>query len=335
MEVKKAPLKFLVIRFSSIGDIVLTSPIVRNIKKNYPNCELHFLCKSPFIDLVKNSPFIDKSWGLNEKLSELIPALKKEKFTHIIDLHKNLRSFSIKRKLGIPSYSFDKLNLEKFLLTQFTVNRLPDEHIVDRYFKGIRQLNIKNDGLGLDFYPSKNAIEIANNVVNKLPKSFLVLVIGTAHETKSPPVSILDEIIQQNNYPFVLMGGKNEKDKAKQLVKNHPQKKLYNLCGTLSIEASAAVIQHANLVVTPDTGLMHISAAFNKKIISIWGSTIPEFGMSPYYGNDSIKNKKAEVKGLSCRPCSKIGYNSCPKKHFNCMKLQNIEQINAWIKELY
>jgi ADP-heptose:LPS heptosyltransferase len=120
----------------------------------------------------------------------------------------------------------------------------------------------------------------------------------------------------------VLLGGNTDKAVGEEVV-NALGNKVYNACGKYNINQSASLLRQSNGVITHDTGLMHIAAAFNKKIVSVWGNTIPEFGMVPYFGNNLPTNGSiiAEVKGLSCRPCSKIGYDTCPKQHFKCMNL--------------
>jgi ADP-heptose:LPS heptosyltransferase len=75
---------------------------------------------------------------------------------------------------------------------------------------------------------------------------------------------------------------------------------------------------------------MHIAAAFKRPVISVWGNTVPEFGMYPYFGSAAVAGKIMEIKGLSCRPCSKIGYKKCPRGHFKCMERQDMQAlINA------
>lgn len=337
MEQTNKTFKVLVIRFSSIGDIVLTTPILRNIKKTYPKTELHFICKKEFQNVIEQNPNIDKCWYLKDNLNEIIAELQKEQFSCVIDLHKNIRSYKIKKELRIPTYNFKKLNYKKWLLTTFKYNTLPKIHLVDRYFEAIKKLKITNDGLGLDFFINETEKQTALAKLNFQSNKFICLVLGTAHETKSPTISLLNKIISQQTSSIVLLGGKNEIDKANQLMNQSKQANIQNLVGELSIQGSAAIINESSLVITPDTGLMHIAAALNKNIISIWGNTVPEFGMYPYYGNNRLEKanyKISEVKGLNCRPCSKIGYNVCPKKHFNCMNMQSSEQINKWIKAI-
>jgi len=252
------------------------------------------------------------------------PQLKEEQYDCIIDLHKNLRSFLVKLNLPfIKSYSFNKLNFEKWLLVNFKINYLPQKHIVDRYFETLSALNVQNDGLGLDFFFFQENITLPTN----LPSNYIALVIGAGKHTKAPTISKWQEIIYTIKQPIVLLGGPAEKEKAIdliQLLSPINKSSITNLVGQINLMQSAYCVQQADKVITGDTGLMHIAAAFQKPIISIWGNTVPDFGMYPYYGNQIDQHRVVEVKGLSCRPCSKIGFDVCPKGHFKC-----IEEINT------
>ncbi len=316
--------KILIIRFSSIGDIVLTTPVIRCIKQQVENAEIHYLTKKQFSILVESNPYIDKIHAFSDNLNETIKSLKKEKFDYIFDLHNNLRSSIVKRKLKSMSVSFKKLNFEKWLLTNLKINRLPDTHIVDRYMATTQILNIENDHKGLDFFiPEKDEIK-----PEMLPEDFrdgyTVIVIGAKHATKQLPVDKLHELCSRLLVPIILIGGPEDASTADSII-DQKLSHVYNACGKFNLNQSASIIKHSNLVITHDTGMMHVAAAFHKEILSIWGNTVPEFGMYPYMpGNVHVQ---FEVKGLRCRPCSKIGYKTCPKGHFNCMNKQNIDEI--------
>ena len=142
--------KVLVIRFSSIGDIVLTTPILRCLKRQMEDVEIHYLTKKTFANLLVNNPYISKVHCFNTDLNLIIEDLKKENFDCIIDLHKNIRTFRVKMKLKVPSFTFNKLNIEKWLLVKLKINILPKVHIVDRYFKAVKSLGVVNDNKGLD-----------------------------------------------------------------------------------------------------------------------------------------------------------------------------------------
>jgi len=316
--------KILVIRFSSIGDIVLTSPILRCLKQQL-NAEVHFLTKKSFASLLTHNPNVDNCYTIDKKVSEVIDKLKAERYDFVVDLHKNLRSQQVKLALGIPTASFDKLNWQKFLMVNLHINRLPDTHIVNRYFEAVKPVGVEYDGEGLDFFMPESAhYPIQDNAV--------VMAIGAAHATKRMPVERLIELSNLIEAPIYLIGGPSEKA-AGESFQQSKNLNVENLCGMLTIDQSASVIQQAKLVITHDTGMMHIASALRKPIVSLWGNTIPEFGMYPFYPKGMDLNMSFEVQGLSCRPCSKIGHQACPKKHFKCMNEQDLGAIAKYVSE--
>ncbi|MCE3229562.1 MAG: glycosyl transferase family 9 [Bacteroidetes bacterium] len=312
MQVKK----ILIVRFSSIGDIVLTTPVVRCLKQQLKGAEVHFVTKEIFRDTLVHNPYLDKLHTFKKDVAEIYSELKAEKFDLIIDLHKNLRSLRLKQTLGVKSYSFNKINLQKFAAVNFKmIGSLPDKHIVERYFETVEKLGVKPDEQGLDYYISKNDHVNVSTLYLGNNSDFVSVVAGGSYFTKQIPLNKLAEICSRVKLPVILLGGPTDKQVGDELKKQFPG--IINLCGALSLNQSASVISQSSLVISSDTGLMHIAAAFGKRIISIWGNTIPEFGMGPYKPNS--QNQILEVKGLSCRPCSKLGFKKCPKGHFKCM----------------
>ena len=313
-------LKILVVRFSSIGDIVLTTPVVRMLKTQL-NAEVHFLTKAPFVSLFKNNPYVDSVFQIDKSINEVISDLKKENYDYVIDLHSNLRTQILKLKLGVSAKSFNKLNWEKFLLTNFKTNILPDVHIVDRYLDTVNFLGITNDNKGLDFFLSD-----ADKVdLNEFPNDYVAFVIGGQHVTKILPTAKIISICKKLNKAVLLIGGPDDKARGDEISKASGA---INTCGNHSLLQSAFLIKNSAYVISHDTGMMHIAAAFKKKIYSVWGNTIPEFGMYPYLSDKN--SKMIEVQDLSCRPCSKIGYDKCPKGHLKCM--QEIDE-NQFLSE--
>ena len=312
-------MKFLIIRFSSIGDIVLTTPVVRCLKKQLPDSEIHYLTKESFAPIVKHNPYINKVHLLAHSWDLMVHELKLEEYDHIIDLHHNLRTLRLKRELGIDSNSFNKLNIRKWIYVNFKLNVMPKVHIVDRYIETVRPFGVGNDGAGLDYFiPPSEEIKQKDIPVSH-QAGYIGLVIGAAHNTKKLPVDKLIELCRLIDYPIILLGGKEDAEIGKQIAEIDPVR-IYNSCGKFSINESADLVRRSKLVITHDTGLMHIAAAFRKPIISIWGNTVPSFGMTPYYGHAQFTNAIFQVNKLYCRPCSKIGYDKCPRGHFKCMK---------------
>lgn len=326
-------MKLLVIRFSSIGDIVLTTPVLRCIKKQLPGTELHFLTKERYRSILEANPYVDKIITLGLSKTLMMHQLKTEEYDAIIDLHHNLRTWEVKRALkGVPTYSFHKLNWQKWLMTACKINRLPQQHIVDRYLVTTSGFGVMNDGEGLDYFIPEEQHVKANDLPLSHQMGYVALVIGAAHATKQLPADRCIELCRRISLPVVLLGGKVDFARGEEIARHDPIK-VYNACGKFSLHESADLVRKSLLVITPDTGLMHIAAAFKKPIISIWGNTIPAFGMTPYYGRHQVPQHISEVQ-LGCRPCSKIGHDACPKKHFNCMQQQDLLQMQEWVKEM-
>lgn len=318
-------MKVLIVRFSSIGDIVLTFPIVSAIKQQIPNVETHFFTKKENKSLLEGCDAIDKSYFFEKKIFETLADLKKEKYSVIIDLHKNFRSKTLKNYLNVKTYSFPKLNVQKWLYVKLKWNILKDNHIIDRYFKAVEPIGVKNQNLPIQFQ-IPNTINVNLESYNLTPRQYKVIVLGAKYATKKLPIEKLNEIVKKSKGKIVLLGGAEEKNTGNELVELNPNNRLINLSGKLSLMESAFVLKNASIVLTHDTGLMHIASSFNSKILVVWGNTTGKFGMYPY-PNKNIQTIDFEVKNLSCRPCSKIGYKACPKGHFKCMNLQNVEAI--------
>lgn len=288
------------------------------------DAEVHFLTKSSFKSINSANPYIDKIHTIDKKVSEVIPELKALNFDYIIDLHKNIRSRQVCNKLSAKSFSFDKINIEKWLLVNLKINRLPDIHIVDRYMKAVSSLGVKNDGKGLDYFIPKDTS--LPNELSSIPSPFISFAIGAAHATKRLSTKKIISICKKIKQPVVLLGGPGDAEVGAEIEKKAGSP-IINLCGKISLHQSALVVQHSDLIITHDTGMMHIAAALKKRIISVWGNTVPEFGMTPYYPDNEDINTTIEVKNLSCRPCSKIGYAACPKGHFKCMQMIDEEEL--------
>ena len=324
-------MKILVLRFSSIGDIVLTTPVVRALARQVPGAEVHFATKPAYRGLLEANPYVARVHLLGGSLRELVQQLKAEKFDYVVDLHHNLRTLLITRQLGVKSSSFDKLNWQKWLLVNTKIDRLPRVHIVQRYLAAAAPLGVHDDGQGLDYFiPADQEIDLAT-LPAPFATGYVAVAIGAQHATKRLPLEKLVELCQRlAPRPVILLGGPEDAPVAQAIMAAVSQEKspssqvpkflIENGCGRYSLHQSASLLRQAELVVSHDTGLMHMAAAFGRPIVSIWGNTVPEFGMYPF----RTAYKVLEVKGLSCRPCSKIGFDKCPQGHFKCMREQRL-----------
>jgi len=322
-------MKVLVVRFSSIGDIVLTSPILRALKLQM-GANVHFITKVKFSSVVANNPRIEKVYTIEKEITEVTAALKKEKYDYIIDLHKNLRSKRLILTLGVKSISFDKINIEKWIRVHTRLNYLPNVHLVDRYFAGMKKIELKNDGDGLEYFHGLSERDLAQLI----PRGdYIALVLGATYYTKRIPKEKLIFILKNAPLPCVLLGGKDVADLAEELSAAFPTTK--NMVGSLSLNESAAIVKYSKFAITGDTGLMHMAAAFKVPTMVFWGSTAKELGMYPYYGdNHPVKSVDIVNKEINCSPCSKIGKEKCPKGHFKCMLELKKEDILEGLKLL-
>ena len=313
-------LKILVVRFSSIGDIVLTTPVVRALKKQL-NAEVHFLTKSSFTSLLINNPYVDVVYQIDKSVNEVSSDLKNEKYDLVVDLHSNLRSAKL-RNIGKKYVKYNKDTFKKFLFVQFSVDRLKSKHTVERYFDTVEKIGVKNDNEGLDFFLSKKD-EIDFTV---FPKPYITFAIGGTHFTKKLPTEKIISICKKRNETVVLIGGPEDFATGKIIESNCEN--VINTCGKYNLNESAFIVNNSDLLITHDTGMMHIAAALGKKIFSIFGGTHPNLGFTPYIPNS--ENRIIQVENLDCRPCHRYGKSKCPKGHFKCM--QEIDE-NQFLSE--
>lgn len=323
-------MKLLVLRFSSIGDIVLTSPVLRCLKQQVKDAEVHVATKRAFVDLVAHSPYVDKVHALDDDIGALARSLKAEGFDHIVDLHHNLRTARIKRVLGVPATSFAKLNIEKWLLVNLRMDRLPRIHIVDRYMVTVKHLGVTNDNKGLELFIPKDREVDLNTLPETHRSGYVALAIGAAHATKRLPPFKLIELAQRIEGPIVLIGGPDDQEVARNIA-DAVGARVFDTTGKYDLLGSASLIRQARSVIAHDSGAMHVACAFNRPVVSVWGNTVPAFGMGPYQPQHPERAMIAEVPGLDCRPCSKIGHDKCPRGHFNCMEKQDLGRIASLV----
>ncbi len=299
------PAKFLVIRFSSIGDIVLTTPVLRAIEEQMEgDSEIHFLTKKAYAPLVESNPRVSKVYSIEKATAEVMEELKEEQYDYIIDLHRNIRSRMVKRSLKMIDFTFKKYNKEKWLLVNFGVNKMPDKHIVDRYLDTLKAFSVQADDKGLEFYvPPGEEINIQELFPN-LKGAFHAIAIGAAHIGKRMEEDFIAQLCEGSELPVIIIGGPSDVETSQSLEGQFPGK-VFNAAGKLSVNGSASVIAQATKVVAGDTGMMHIAAAMNRPVISVWGCTTPDFGMYPY--KPAAGSVIIEPEGLNKRPCSKLG----------------------------
>lgn len=306
-------MKVLVIRFSSIGDILVTTPVVRCLKQQL-NAEVHFLSRQNFAFVLASNPHIDKMIFKQSGFKETLSLIKAGSYDLIVDLQKSVYSSFLCYLSGVKYLNYNKLNFKKWMFVNFKTDRLPNVHLVDRYFHDLQKAGIKNDENGLDFFLQPEKIE-------GLPSKYKVIALGAAHKTKRIPLEKSIEIINKSYEEVVLVGGKDVFEEGEEIA-NCYSMKCHNFCGKTTFNQTAVILNNADEIYSGDTGVMHLAAALKKHIIVLWGNTTPKFGMYPYYGKNYPVEYQSKEVSLSCRPCSKLGFEKCPKGHFDCMMKQ-------------
>lgn len=307
--------KILVIRLSSLGDVIYTTPVVRCLRQQLPGAEIHFLTKEQFAPVYRDNPRLGKLLLLREKLGDTIAEIKSERYDYIVDLHNNLRTFLIKSRTGTASFTYKKQPFRKWLSLKLRKNLMPDLHLVDRYLRAVKPLGIVNDNRPVD-YPLNKSLSVASLLPEEFARDFVAFIIGAAHETKRLPNEKVAEICAAINRPVVLLGGKDVFENGEK-IRGEKGAHIFNGCGKFTLDESVFLTSKATRILGFDTGLTHIAEAFGRPIASIWGSTRPELlGVMPYHVPEALV---VGVDDLGCRPCSKYGLAKCPLGHFRCM----------------
>ena len=330
-------MKTLVIRFSSAGDIILTSLFVRALRKRFPESSITYLTKESFASLVQGSPYIDtvltiqNHAGLSE-VKALRQGLLREEYDLVFDLHNSLRSKLVRLGLGRKRFIFKKPTFKKWLLVRLKINHLrPIVPIPERYLQVGKELGLVNDHNGLDV-----SLEPFDSLHNKdITYPLIVFAPGSQHYTKRWPAeryaTLGQQILNEYNGTIVLLGSNAELETCQQVeqgIQSH--REVINLAGKTTLTQAATVIQNASLVIANDSALGHVAAGCKVPLLSIFGSTVEEFGFAPYASDvHVIQNKE-----LACRPCTPIGRSDCPQQHFNCMLSISTDVVFKKVKQI-
>lgn len=313
-------MKILVIRLSSIGDVILTTPVLRCLKSQLQHCELHFITKPLCGQLLQDNPYIDRLIEYDNSDPQR-SMLRSEHYDCVVDLHNSHRSRSLRRAVASRSLVYRKENFAKFILVLYKHDMMSGRHVVDRYFDAVSPLGVSNDGKGLQLSA------FALPPVFTTDRPFVAIACGAQHETKRIPPSKIAYIANSIGAPVVLLGDGNDRQRVEHLALSQ---KVVNLCGQTSLTESAAIISRAAAVVTSDSAMMHVAAAYHRYVLAVWGCTSPRFGFWPY----ATSHTNYTVASLPCWPCRRMGTNRCPKGHFHCMMKQDYDAIVRQLKNI-
>jgi len=321
-------MKILVIRLSSIGDVLLTTPVVRCLKRQLDGAEIHFLTKPANADLLASNPNIDRIVTLTDDTEAMVRDLRNECYQLVVDLQNNRRSRRVRRALGCPMTVYNKENCHKFWYVITKHDVMSGRHVVQRYLAAVAQLGVVDDGGGLELFLRDDVTEQLSQYKFHNTR-YVVIACGSQHRSKTiPPERVLwlAERLAQSGLHVVLVGDKRDKENIGRAVSAGPDalaENIHNMCGAASLLLSAAIVSRAAAAVCPDSAMMHIASAFGVPVFAVWGSTVPSFGFEAY----RVRHVNYENNSLPCRPCSRAGCDRCRKRDFECMTGNDWERI--------
>jgi len=340
--------KTLIVRFSSVGDIVLSSLLVRVFRQRFPHAQIDYLVKSEFADLVRYNPHVSRVLefpqnGRFKDLADFRRQILNEKYDLIIDLHDSLRSRYV--CAGTPRVvRVKKRKVARFILvkSKWDVYELfgGAPSVAERYLETVQPFGVADDGKGLEFFvPGESSSKVAGLLNDPAISGGMIGICPSArHNTKmwlkEGFAEVASTLALKYDRSVALFGSLEERGRCREIEELIRQRggniQVMNLAGKHSLAETAAAMDHCSVVITNDSGLMHIATARKRKVVAIFGSTVKEFGFAPF-GTESVV---VENDSVWCRPCTHIGRAACPKGHFKCMKDITASKVIASAQQL-
>ncbi|HWP82132.1 MAG TPA: lipopolysaccharide heptosyltransferase II [Bacteroidota bacterium] len=334
--------KTLVIRFSSIGDIVLSTPLLRVLRKRFPESQIDYVTRTEYAELIKSNQNLNLTHTFDASegfagLHKLKKKIRAEKYDLILDIHDSLRSRYLRSIRGVKRIlTIDKRIVQRTMLVKLKKNIYKGiVPVADRYIEPLKQFGVLPDGKGPELHIPDEVLfgvsgKMAKLRLNRFEK-VLGICPGSRHFTKRWPVERFAETASRFVKDFdgmvMIFGGENERDLAETVARriesDNGKERSAIFCGNLTLLETAAAMQYCDVILTNDSGLMHIATAMEKKVVAVFGSTVREFGFFPYGGQSRV----LEREGLECRPCSPIGRSECPEGHFRCMLDTTVDEV--------
>lgn len=322
------PKKIIVIRLSSIGDILLATPLLRILKKRFPQTAIDFITKKRYFDLVQANPHLNQVYAFDEEigfsdLRQIKRKIRANGYDTVIDIHKNFRSLYLRCGLEAKILKYSKFRIRRFILIKLGLNLYQKVvPVYQRYIASAASLNVKDDGQGLELFLDPKVELTTDSLLKRCgfqgEHPVVGLAPGAAFETKRwlPDgfAAVARRLAEKDHAQIFLFGDTNDQAITKPIAEAVGTAAL-DLAGRLSLMETACSMAHCDVVLSNDTGLMHMASALGKKIVAIFGPTTKELGFFPV-----VRHSKVIQVDLKCRPCSHVGSHKCPKRHFCCMR---------------
>lgn len=340
------PEKILLLRLSAIGDLVLTSPLVRALRRRFPHARIDFVIKKNFAELMAHNPHLSAVHCVEPEqgfkgLEQLGRQLHQARYDLVLDLHRNFRTSFLARLCGAARIErYRKHILRRWLFVKFkaaTMQRIPS--VAQRYLQTAAFLNLPVDDAHTELYWQAEHEAEARRVLLQAgwqaEQPLICLAPGAGYFTKRWPVAYFAEIAREiastfKNFAVAILGGRQDRELG-QYIREHNHAELLDLTGACSLLASAAIIKRSRLVLANDSGLMHIAEAVGTPVLALFGSTTRELGFFPQRATSRV----LEQLNVECRPCSHLGFHACPARHFRCMNEITPERVLEEMKQAF
>ena len=312
----------LAVRFSSIGDILLTTPLLRAIQRSHPGSRVTVLTKREYVPLLSHNPHVYRVLGMapGRSLLGLATELRGDRYSHLLDLHDSLRSRALRVLVPGRWRSYPKHRLDRALLIRMKRNRYRDRRpVAERYFSAAKDLGVRPDGGPPDFFLGPEAGEhvaawLAS--VRLENQSIVAVAPGAAHATKRWPLEHWRTLVNRqvaDGHAVVIVGGPGDAALGAALS-NGTDERITNAAGIFGLQATGALLRRARALVSGDTGVMHMATAVGTPVVGLFGPTVEAFGFFPYTNRATVLELP-----LPCRPCSSQGGPKCPLGHHRCL----------------
>jgi heptosyltransferase-2 len=313
----------LAVRFSSIGDVLLTTPLFRAIRLRHPVARISVLTKQAHVPLLSHNPYVDRVIGLKagRPLASVAAELRAGAYTHRLDLHDSLRTRMLRTLVRGGWTTYPKHRVARALLIYTKRNHYRDPRpMAERYFSAARDLDVVPDGKPPDFFLGPDAERQASDWLAAAglgqERRMIALAPGAAHATKRWPqthwMNLIRRIVTEG-FDAVIVGGPDDAPLAAALSERSGGR-VVSAAGVFGLQETGAVLQRAAALISGDTGVMHMATGVGTPVVALFGPTVRAFGFFPY-------TNRAEVLelALSCRPCTSKGGPRCPLGHHRCL----------------
>jgi len=331
-----------------MGDIVLTTPVIRGLNRHFPDLKVDYLVKERFRDLIAYHPGVSRVRTIPTDLPfrQLIQLRSKiqssGEYDYLLDLHDNLRSKILTFLSRVPYARYNKNRFHRWLFIYWKI-RTPqvEKYITNRYFETVESLGVQDDGEGLDFYFPAD-FQYSSPALQSRVEQFhgtenpLTVAPGAAWPTKiwipDRFARTCERLITELNADIALLGGPGEQDLVNNLLSSVavPRNRIHNFVGETTLLESARILRGARMHLANDSGLTHIATAFQTPVVVILGPTAKPTVFHPKYTRHEI----VEDEDLRCRPCTHMGRKRCPLGHFRCMRNIEVEDVYSACKRM-